>query len=137
MVKRGGLPEVGPLGSFLPVSHVIKTKPPDCLPGQVREVKPDEEHNERERCWPWDWQSRAWEAGESGRPEHIYLVVRHGSTMLVFTCCVVLTHGQTQTELGNSLREGGWMVFSHSPCSSRLRCGPQPCMWERLVGWLI
>lgn len=51
MVKRGGLPEVGPLGSFLPVSHVIKTKPPDCLPGQVREVKPDEEHNERERCW--------------------------------------------------------------------------------------
>lgn len=38
---------------------------------------------------------------------------------------------------GNSLREGGWMVLSHSPCSSRLRSGPQPCMWERLMGWLI
>lgn len=47
--------------------------------------------------------------GEGGKTKHIYVAIRHGSAMPIFTCHVVLTHEQTQTEVkhSTSLWEGG------------------------------
>lgn len=98
-VKRGRcqrLLEIHPLGNVLPVCHVVKTKHPFCPSWQVREIISGGNYNWRERGCSGQWY-RGCKGREGGRLKHIYPMVRHRSTMPIFTCHV-LTHRQTQTE---------------------------------------
>lgn len=69
-VKRGRhqrMPEIGPLGSIVPVCHVIKPNPPFCPSWQNREINSDGNYNWRGGgCWPWDQWYRFWKGGKGG-----------------------------------------------------------------------